>query len=104
MVAAFCSAVLACPPASGHMLPLVIVFLENIKEDEDGDSAWLRRFGTKFEGLRIPFGSGVEYLPVPTVRSGQPQSKMEPALAYGIMLGYKMLAGGGGVDSTLFVI
>ena len=65
--------------------------LENITEDDDGDSPWYRRHGSHFKGLKIPFGCGVFFLPVSTKYVN---AKAAPPMSYGIFMGYRLAPGG----------
>ena len=65
--------------------------IENITEDEDGNSAWKSRFGESFKGKAITLGCGVWFLPAPTKYTN---SKAGPTRSYGIFLGYRLVPGG----------
>ena len=41
-------------------------FSKNITEDSNGESPWEKTHGSKYRGLRIPFGSKVYFIPSPT--------------------------------------
>ena len=66
-------------------------FLKNITEDSYGISPWEQTHGSKFGGLRIPFGSKVYFMPSPT--KGVNMAKMEPCAQIGIFAGYAMAHG-----------
>ena len=66
-------------------------FLKNITDGADGESAWEKTHGSKFKGLRIPFGSKVYFLPSPTKNTDM--AKMEPNAQMGIFAGYALAPG-----------
>ena len=66
-------------------------FMKNIMEKEDGESAWEKTHGSKFTGLRIPFGSKVYFIPSPT--KNVESAKMEPSAHVGIFAGYALAPG-----------
>ena len=66
-------------------------FLKNVTENSEGTSAWEKTHGSKFSGLRIPFGSKVYFIPSPT--KDVSQGKMEPSAQVGVFAGYALAPG-----------
>ena len=66
-------------------------FLKNITEDSYGISPWEQTHGSKFGGLRIPFGSKVYFMPSPT--KNVDMAKTEPCAQIGIFAGYALAPG-----------
>ena len=67
---------------------------ENIRnhKDDDGNpkpSAWELRTHKKFEGLRIPLGAAIDYLPPPSWKT----EKMDKTTIEGVFLGWKLNPG-----------
>ena len=63
--------------------------IENITQDEEGNSPWFTRYQEPFAGKAIPFGCGVYFLP-----TKYSNSKAVPSMSYGIFLGYRLAPGG----------
>ncbi len=57
-----------------------------------GDSPWMMKFGEEFDGLKIPFGRKVTFVPSPT--KGDKPGRWEPPTKTGAFAGYKMPPGG----------
>ena len=64
--------------------------IENITQDEEGNSPGFLRHQKPFDGAAIPFGCGVHFLPTKYTNS-----KSVPSMSYGIFLGYRLGPGGG---------
>ena len=63
----------------------------NVRELEDGSSAWTKRHGKAFEGKMVPFGAEVIFRLPPPYRSG---GKFGPHGAHGLFLGWYLQPGG----------
>ena len=68
------------------------VFLDAITQGEDGSpSPYAIHTGKEFDGIALPYGTGVFFRPSPTKYS---LSKADPRMQYGVLLGYRLAPGG----------
>ena len=58
------------------------------------ESPWYRKNCEHFDGLRIPFGAKVHFMPTSTSSVGRDLPKMVPSLVPGVFVGYEVSVGG----------
>ena len=63
----------------------------NLLVDEDGSSPWLRRHGSEFPALRLPFGCLVDFIPEQVGPEDRP--KAAPRAIPGVFMGWKLQPG-----------
>ena len=79
------------PPAFWHLACQHYCMMDNTTGPE---SPWYKKNREYFDGLRIPFGAKVHFMPTPTSSVGRDLPKMAPSLVPGVFVGYEVNVGG----------
>ncbi len=67
--------------------------MDNITKRPNGEaSPWMKKYGEEFDGLKLPFGCKVTFVPSPT--KGEKPGRREPLTKTGVFGGYIMAPGG----------